>query len=489
MSDQTLKSERDLLQALLQLSSQTEVKPFLERVVKLACDATRADLAYLAVGAGFASRTPRWWYGHALEPDDVDSIRDQLSTTLLTRAEEDGIVETRDALVDPRFRQQPSVRNRKIRSVLCAALTTGTRSVGVLYLMGQPHQLGANARDILELLRRYLGPIVGRLLTSLRGDEPDPTRQYRERLPMDRLVGHSAALATTMREIEVAAQAPVAVMLTGRTGTGKSTIARVIHEASDRRERPFVSVNAAQLSKSLAQGELFGVKKGAFTGAEESEGLVTRANGGTLFLDEIVELDHDVQAQLLTFTQEGIYRRVGDSVTRRADVRLITATNEDPKQAVEDSKLRQDLMYRLAAFLIEVPALADRREDVVPIAFAMVDRLSGRFGVRARPLSASACAWLESQDWPGNIRELENVIQSGLLWANHEKAEAIRPIHFDRGASPEGAVAELSYKEAVRSFKRRFAERAVADAGGNKAAAARRLGIHRDTLDEALKAR
>ena len=482
--------ERDLLRALLDLNAQADVAAFLDEALALACSATGAQAAYLAVGPGFDSLTPRWSRAHALGDDALFDVRTRLSTALIAEASEVGLVRTIDASADPRFRNRPSVRANQIRGVLCAALqASGDAAVGVLYLVGPPAagRFDDEAVALTRLLSLHLGPIAQRMLVAQRGDEPDPTQPLRARLVADDLVGHSAALARVLEAIGVAAAAPIPVLLTGPTGTGKSTIARVLHESS-RPAGPFVSVNAAHLKPELALAELFGAKKGAYTGLEADRvGLVEAAEGGTLFLDEIVELPADVQAIMLTFLQDGTFRRVGETTTRRVkSIRIVSATNQSVEPG-SNGKLRDDLLFRLATFRIDVPGLDARPEDVAPLAFALVDRAALRFQIRSRPLSAAACGWLESRSWPGNIRELDNVVQSGLLWAHSENAATIRTEHLLRDPGTTPMPETLDMKAAVARFKKAYAQRVLDEAGGNKSEAARRLGVHRSHLHDLLR--
>ena len=214
--------------------------------------------------------------------------------------------------------------------------------------------------------------------------------------------------------------------------------------------------------------------------------MVERARGGTLFLDELGELSADAQAQLLRFVQDKTYRWLGDDRDRRApSVRLVAATHVDLQAAVEAGTFRADLFFRLAVFPIAVPALADRREDLPYLAHNLVERAAQDYGVTSLPVSDSALLWLEGRDWPGQIRELDNVLRAGLLWATADRSSAVLPHHLDRDQAPPAAEPQ-SFTDAVRAFKRRYVARAVAAEGGNKSRAAERLGIHRSSLYELL---
>ncbi len=481
MSDTT--TERQLWSALLELQHGAEVEPFLANVIALVREATDARVAYLAIGHGHDTRRPQWWTAHQL--DDVELLQQRISTSLLRQASATGIVHTVDAMSDPRFRDEASVQRHRIDAVLCAPLHAGTVSIGVLYLQG--HSAGGPFDDAtVDLVRqaaRHLGPLAQRLLWATRGDGPDPTRPWRQRLAATPLVGSSAAMARVLEALVVAASAPVPVLLTGPTGTGKTTVARVLHDSSAP-TGSFVELNGAQLQPDRLVADLFGARAGAYTGLKgDQPGLVEAARGGTLFLDEVTELAPQAQAQLLTFLQSGAYRRLGETRTRHAtDVRVIAATNVDPDQQVAAGHFRGDLLYRLSTLRIALPSLADRGDDVLLLAHAMVDRAARRFGIPSLPLSTAATTWLETQPWPGNIRELEQSVQRGLLWAHSAHAGSIRPDHLAQAEPGRAPARTDDLREAVRTFKRAHVRRVLEACGLNKTEAAKRLGVHRSHL-------
>lgn len=232
------------------------------------------------------------------------------------------------------------------------------------------------------------------------------------------LVGQSAALQQVVSQIDMVAPTDASVLITGETGTGKELVAHEIHQRSSRRGRPLIRVNCASIPKELFESEFFGHVKGAFTGAvKDRAGRFEAADGGTLFLDEIGEVPLDLQAKLLRVLQEKRYERVGEDRTRRADVRIVGATNRDLKKEAAAGRFREDLYYRLSVFPIQVAPLRDRKEDIPPLAKHFID-LSVRELRSPKPrLTRAGVAKLQSYDWPGNVRELRNVIDRAVILA------------------------------------------------------------------------
>ncbi|MEM9599085.1 MAG: sigma-54 dependent transcriptional regulator [Acidobacteriota bacterium] len=273
------------------------------------------------------------------------------------------------------------------------------------------------------------------------------------------------------------------VLLLGESGTGKEVAAREIHRASPRAEAPFVAINCAALSDHLLESELFGHERGAFTGADRARrGRLELASGGTFFLDEIGELKLELQAKLLRVLQEKRYERLGGSRTFDADVRWIAATNRDLPAMIDNGTFRGDLYHRLAVFPIHLPALRQRRRDIVPLAETLLERIRGDLG-RPAPVSLSpaARAVLEAAPWPGNIRELSNALErAAILCDDH----VVEPRHLAMpSASPgESEAAPTTLAE----IEREAIQRALADEGGHRKRTAQRLGIGLRTLYEKL---
>ncbi|MGC2302093.1 sigma-54 interaction domain-containing protein, partial [Candidatus Binatus sp.] len=245
------------------------------------------------------------------------------------------------------------------------------------------------------------------------------------------IVGGSSGLRKVMQQVQLVAPTDATVLITGESGTGKELVARAIHEQSARRERPLVKLNCSAVPEGLFESEFFGHVKGAFTGAlRDKPGRFELADGGTLFLDEIGEVPLAMQAKLLRVLQEQELERLGDTRTRKVNVRVIAASNRDIKKEVDEGRFRQDLFYRLSVFPIEVPPLRERREDIAPLVANFVRQSARRMNRPEPQLSKAALDRLSSYDWPGNVRELQNTVERAIiLWREG-------PLTFDLPASP-----------------------------------------------------
>jgi len=294
------------------------------------------------------------------------------------------------------------------------------------------------------------------------------------------LLGVTPAMAALRQSVARAAAAPFAVLIDGESGSGKELVARAIHRGSGRRQKPFCTLNCAALPDDLVEAELFGHARGAFTGAiADRAGVFEEAHGGTLFLDEIGELTPRAQAKLLRVIQEGELRRVGENVSRRVDVRIVSATNRALRQEVEAGRFRLDLLYRLDVVHITVPPLRERREDVAVLAEHLWRDATQRVGSRAT-LGAAATAALTRYDWPGNVRELQNVLAALAVRTPRRgvvPASAL-PSCFGEGAPGE----QWSLDEARRTFEHRFVRAALVRTGGHRGRAAAELGVTRQGL-------
>jgi two-component system response regulator HydG len=294
------------------------------------------------------------------------------------------------------------------------------------------------------------------------------------------LLGVSAAMNDIRRAAERAANAPFAVLIEGESGSGKELVARAVHRGGARRDRPFRTLNCAALPDDLVESELFGHARGAFTGAvAERVGVFEEAHSGTLLLDEVGELSPRAQAKLLRVIQEGELRRIGENISRRVDVRIISATNRDLRVEAGAGRFRLDLLYRLDVVRIAVPPLRERREDIPLLVDQFWHDATERIGSRAT-LGPATVAVLARYEWPGNIRELQNVLAALAVRASRRGVvgPAALPPHLE--ASTPGTACRLD--AARRAFDERFVRAALVRTGGVRAQAAVELGISRQGL-------
>ncbi len=357
--------------------------------------------------------------------------------------------------------------------------------------------------DVSEELQYYQADsIVEQLLALQRQVEDLKKALPKPELPVD-LIGESAQFKQAWALAERASSSPVTVLLLGETGVGKDVFANAIHRASPRANQPFVAVNCGALPNELIESELFGIEKGAYTGAQTSRaGRFERADGGTLFLDEVGELSMAAQTRLLRALQSGDIDRLGSSETRKVNVRVIAATNVDLAEAVANGTFRKDLYYRLNVFPVSIPPLRERKSDILALAQRFIDKFSLREGKRIKGLTDKAIHALKSHDWPGNIRELENVIERGMILAHQDSfidATMLFPPSYttllDENSNMldyEGKITQapdpsledlmqqlLQKNITLESIENLFVKTAVEKSQGNLCAAARLLGISR----------
>jgi formate hydrogenlyase transcriptional activator len=301
------------------------------------------------------------------------------------------------------------------------------------------------------------------------------------------IVGESTPLKSVLQQVALVAPTDATVLILGETGTGKELVARAIHRLSNRSSRPFIRVNCAAIPPSLIASELFGHEKGAFTGALQRRlGRFEAANGGTIFLDEIGELPMETQIALLRVIQERELERIGSSQSIAVDVRIIAATNRDLEAAVAAGAFREDMFYRLNVFPIHVPALRERLEDIPLLVEHLVERLAKRAGKEFRTIKMNTIELLQAYDWPGNIRELQNVIERSVILSagdvfSIDEAWVRRALRQSRPITP--LAASMADRE------REMIEAALAESEGRVAGpsgAAAKLGIPRQTLDSKI---
>ncbi|HEX4874941.1 MAG: PEP-CTERM-box response regulator transcription factor [Sphingorhabdus sp.] len=298
------------------------------------------------------------------------------------------------------------------------------------------------------------------------------------------MITASPEMLKAARTIERVANTNASVMLLGASGTGKELLARGLHDASDRKGKPFVAINCGAIPENLLESELFGHEKGAFTGAiKTTEGKIELANGGTLFLDEVGDIPLPLQVKLLRFIQERVIERIGGRKSIPVDVRIVCATHRDLNQMIADKEFRDDLYYRLAEVPVHIPRLAERQGDAVLLAKHFLSRFAREMNPSIKGFAASALTAIDQWDWPGNVRELENRVKRAVIMAE-SKFISVDDLQFDLVDDDDRV---LNLKAAREAADRRAIGRAIARTEGNISNAAKLLGISRPTLYDLLK--
>jgi Nif-specific regulatory protein len=489
-----VRQERDLYLRLLQLGGQEELEHLLQEALGLIVELVGARQGYLEVHVPVDQSERRWWIAHGFSADDVDKIRSQVSQGIIGHALATGqTIVTASASDDPRFRERASVRDGHFEAVLCAPIGQAP-PFGVLYLQRrQSHGVfEEHDRAAAELFARHLAPLADRLLTRHRTHEDeDHTRHLRTLLRADGVIGRSPAFAQVLRQVGLVAPLDVTLLLTGESGTGKSQLARVIHDNGPRRDGPFVELNCATLPDTLVESELFGALPGAHSMATRRiEGKVAAAERGTLLLDEIADLTMPVQAKLLQLLQSKQYYPLGATKPVHADVRLIAATNTDLRAAVAERRFREDLFYRLEVVPLRVPSLAERREDIPDLAEHFCAAASARHQLPLLRPSPGGLRALEAADWPGNVRQLAHAVEAAVIRAAGEGARQVEPSHLfpeapEASAEPRGP---LTFQEATRGFHARLLRETLEDCRWNVPEAARRLDLARSHVYNLIRA-
>ena len=297
-----------------------------------------------------------------------------------------------------------------------------------------------------------------------------------------KLIGSSLKFQQTCTEMMKIATVDATVMISGETGTGKELAARAIHYQSNRKDKPFIPVNCGALPEALIESELFGHERGAFTDAKAaSVGLVCEADGGTLFLDEVDALSPRAQSAMLRFLQDKSYRRLGSGIERRADVRIIVATNTNLEQLVQERRFRQDLLYRLNVLLLRMPPLREREGDAVELAQTFLSRLSRQYKLPEKTLHLEAVAFIASHRWPGNIRELENVIHREFLMTEGNEIR-LGDVSDETLTDSDSLLFKDAKAHAIAEFERRYLGSVMQKAAGNLSLAARLAGQERSAF-------
>ena len=415
------------------------------------------------------------------DPDQGDKAQTiEMSETILTRIQRD---KKAVLVTDVADREDfgHSVIDLKIRSFICAPLTYGDRCLGLVYIdtRGHREQFGRSELEFVSAVGRLAGLCLQNIWVQAN------LQRENERLRSlvsnsGKLIGNSPSMEKVFRLIKKVAARDTSVLITGENGTGKELVARQIHGQSDNKEAPFVAVNCGAIPPTLVESELFGYEKGAFTGAERTTpGKFELANKGTLFLDEIGDMPVDMQVKILRALQERRFYRVGGNSEIEVDIRVLAATNQDLKKAIEDGDFREDLYFRLAVVTVEIPPLRDRGDDILELASHFLDQ--GGDGIQ---LSKAAVNCLKLHSWPGNIRELRNALEQAAILGDGKQ---ITPSDLPPEIGKIGRGQMKFLLKPLAEVEKQYILRALEETGGNKTKTAKLLGISRETLYQKIK--
>lgn len=462
-----------------------EEEDFLERLLDLVIEVTKAErgLLFLLRGDRLVPVAARHMDHSTVE--DAESV----SRSVLRRVRRRGeLLFSSDATNDPRFNSANSVMLNQIRSLLCAPLRADTRVIGTIYLDSRitAHLFLEEDRNLLMAVANLLGATIDKSEAFRKLQES--MKDMREEVLVDAatglFLGRSKAIREIYRTIDRIAPTDCTVLITGETGTGKGVLARLIHSRSLRKENKFVGVNCGTLPEQLFESELFGHVRGSFTGAiRDKEGLLETAENGTVFLDEITNTTLGTQAKLLEVLEDKAIRRVGETVTRRVDVRLVCATNRNLEQEVAAGRFREDLFYRMNVVAIHVPPLRERVGDIPQLANYFLSRYTRQLNKTIVGFEDGVMAALTSYGWPGNIRELQNTIERAVIMSQN------RRISLDDLGSRfcEAKERPLTVSSRSRLVGRTEVVEALKETGGNVSRAADLLSLHRRQLQRLLK--
>ena len=394
-----------------------------------------------------------------------------------------------DVTKDPRWYKKISESiGFQTRSIACVPMKLDSEIIGVVEIIDKEDGSPIQTEDLRVLT------VFAELASGAIGNAQKIDLVKRENINLReelgnkyQIIGESKKLQKIISDAFKVANSKTSTLILGESGTGKELLARLIHRAGPRKDKPMIVLNCAALPESLLQAELFGHEKGAFTGAMSRKiGKFELADGGTLFLDEIGEMTPEMQAKLLRVLQEGLFYRVGGNISISVDVRIISATNKDISREIAEERFRQDLYYRLNVVQLHMPALREMKEDIPLLANYFLDIFKQERGLPHLTISEKAMEDMLEYDWPGNVRELRNALERAVVMGNgHEILPGDLPIRGQKKA-PLGMEVGLTLKEAVDNFKKEFITLNLRHAGGNRSEASKIMDVQRTYLSRLI---
>jgi transcriptional regulator with GAF, ATPase, and Fis domain len=429
---------------------------------------------------------------------DIQEPRSEVSWTLIRKAR-DGRQPLffPNALEEPTLKKSKSAGRLRILSVICIPLCYEKEIFGVVYIDNRSATgiFQENTYAFILEFTDFISIAAHHALERSRlvAKSESLERELRSRFQFESIVGHHPKMVDILRLVSQVADTDATVLITGETGTGKELVARALHFNSGRRDMPFITINCGALPENLLESELFGHIKGAFTGAvKDKTGWFERAHGGTMFLDEVGEMPPALQVKLLRVLQTGEYSPVGSTETRFCDVRVVAAASRDLNLHVQEENFREELYYRLNVIDVNMPSLRERREDIPVLVNHFIEQYGEKYHKKRLSLSGEAEAALMRYDFPGNVRELENIMQRALILAREEEIRVEDlPETVKLSGSPEMEIPSGSFQEAKQSllerFEKTFIEKALTEHHGVVARAARAAGMDSKNFFQKMK--
>lgn len=462
----------------------------LEKVMDLALETVNAERGAIILED---ANNLEFAVARDISKENLKALADLSSSVVRKVITEGKPILLHDVQDDQRFKEAKSVVKHDIRSVLCVPLTSRGKLSGVIYADTRSRR-GVFTSEELEFLAAFsdqAGIAIenARLHSMLAQENVHLKQELMHENLFSNIVGRSASMQRVFDILRKILNSNVPVLISGETGTGKEQVARALHYNGPRKDARFVPIYCGSLPLALFESELFGYKKGAFTGAsQDKKGFFDEANGGTLFLDEITDISPDVQAKLLRVLQEQEFFRIGDTSPRRVDVRVISATNKNIETEIKNNRFREDLFYRLNVVRVELPPLRERKGDISLLSGHFLTKSAKESGKKTEGFTPEALELMENYSWPGNVRELENIVSRAVaLASNRLITPDLLGITQPQKKSPPDPGFDKSYREALKHFESEYILDVLEKCKGNRKLAAQRMGISLRNLQYKLR--
>jgi len=486
MNDVILKNPFDaLLQISIELNSMHDIMEILEKVMDIAVETLEAERGFILLRSSDSKKNFEPVIARQISKETITDITNMSKSVVNEVISTGKTTLSYDAVEDQRFANANSIQLQKIHSILCVPMKMNGEVTGAIYMDNRSNvgNFTDESRDFLKAISKQAAIAIenAMLYEKLFSENTRLREQMNQQISFPEIIGKSKKIREVFDVVGSVADSEATVLIEGASGTGKELIAQAIHNNSSRKDKPFIAVFCGSLSESLLESELFGHKKGAFTGATvDKPGLFEEADGGTFFLDEIGDISKNIQTKLLRVLQEVEIKRVGDNKIHKIDVRIVAATNKNVWDLVQSDEFREDLYYRLNVIKIVMPELKERWEDIPLLAQHFLKIFSDKNKKYLKGFSKEAMNILQNYPWPGNIRELENTIERAVILSKETEIQA-----NDLQIQKKQEVIEVGMK--LKDIERRIVLKTLDSYSGNRTKAAEILGVSRRWLQYQLK--